>query len=70
MANYIFNIFIIDLLVLPGHCTHIPQPFDVAVAGPLKTYLKIELSKIDFQIEWDGIQPIDFSNVSKKQHNK
>lgn len=70
MANYIFNIFIIDLLVLPGHCTHILQPFDVAVAGPLKTYLKIELSKIDFQIEWDGIQPIDFSNVSKKQHNK
>lgn len=66
LANYIFNLFNVDLLVLPSHCTHILQPFDVSVAGPLKSYLKIELSKIDFNIEWDGIQQIDFQSVSKK----
>ncbi len=66
LANYILNIFNVDLLVLPGHCTHVLQPFDISVAAPLKSYLKIELSKIDFNIEWDGIAPIDFSYVAKK----
>lgn len=66
MANYIFNLFNVDLLVLLDYCTHILQPFDVSVAGPLKSYLKVELSKIDFNIEWDGIQKIDFNNISKK----
>jgi hypothetical protein len=30
----------IDVLVLPAHCTHVMQPFDVCVAGPLKKYLR------------------------------
>jgi hypothetical protein len=30
----------IDVLVFPAHCTHVMQPFDVCVAGPLKKYLR------------------------------
>ena len=66
LANYILNLFNIDLLVLPGHCTHILQPFDVAVASPLKTYLKEELSKIEFNIEFDENQNIEFNITLKK----
>lgn len=32
--------FNIELLVLPPHCTHCVQPFDVAIASPLKTQFK------------------------------
>ena len=66
LANYLLNLFNVDLLVLPGHCTHILQPFDVAVAGPLKSYLKVELSKINYDIEWDGTSQIDFNCIAKK----
>jgi hypothetical protein len=27
----------VDVLVLPAHCSHVLQPFDVAIASPLKT---------------------------------
>lgn len=37
MACFILWIFNIDLLVLPGHTSHVMQPFDVAIASPLKT---------------------------------
>jgi hypothetical protein len=29
----------VDVLVLPSHCTHVLQPFDVSIASPLKTKL-------------------------------
>jgi hypothetical protein len=29
----------VDVLVLPSHCTHVLQPFDVSIASPLKTRL-------------------------------
>jgi hypothetical protein len=35
----------VDVLCLPSHCTHVIQPFDVAIASPLKTYFKNELKQ-------------------------
>jgi hypothetical protein len=32
----------IDLLILPLHCSHIPQPLDVGVSAPLKRALASE----------------------------
>lgn len=36
----------IDVLTFPGHCTHVMQPFDVAVAAPLKAALRKNIEKI------------------------
>jgi hypothetical protein len=36
----------IDLLILPPHCSHILQPLDVAVFGPLKTALANETDQL------------------------
>jgi hypothetical protein len=41
-AALIFHLFNIDVLILPPHTSHLIQPFDVAVASPLK----IEFKKI------------------------
>ena len=30
----------VDVLCLPGHCTHLLQPFDVTIASSLKTYFR------------------------------
>jgi hypothetical protein len=43
-AIWILHLFNIELLVLPGHSTHVLQPFDRAVASPLKTTLKEALT--------------------------
>jgi hypothetical protein len=32
----------IDLLILPLHCSHIPQPLDIGVSAPLKRALASE----------------------------
>jgi hypothetical protein len=38
----------VDVLILPAHCTHVLQPFDVSVASSLKSFLKkfMEIWKI------------------------
>jgi hypothetical protein len=36
----IFHAFNVDVLILPGHTTHVLQAFDVCVASPLKTEFK------------------------------
>lgn len=41
----------IDVLTFPGHCTHVMQPFDVAVAAPLKAALRKEIQKIEAKIK-------------------
>lgn len=50
LASIILTIFGIDLLVFPGHCSHLLQLFDVAVAGPLKVEFKKSLLNCDFEI--------------------
>ena len=35
----------IDVLILPSHCTHVMQIFDVTIAAPLKTYFGAALKK-------------------------
>jgi hypothetical protein len=37
-AMMIFDLFNVDVLILPGHTTHVLQPFDVGIASPLKTH--------------------------------
>ena len=36
----VFDIFKIDILIFPGHTSHILQAFDVSIASPLKTAYK------------------------------
>jgi hypothetical protein len=36
-AMRLFDVNHVDVLILPPHSTHVLQPFDVSVAGPLKT---------------------------------
>jgi hypothetical protein len=38
-AIYILRVGGIDVLVLPSHCTHVLQVFDVSIAGALKVFL-------------------------------
>jgi hypothetical protein len=44
-AALIFSIWKIDVVILPSHTSHLVQPFDVAVASPLKTEFKKEIDK-------------------------
>lgn len=50
-AAILLSYFSIDLLVLPGHCSHLLQPFDVSIASSLKTEFKKETMKIDFEFD-------------------
>lgn len=47
-ANLLFYLFNIDVLTYPGHCSHLLQAFDVAVANPLKTAYKRLLTELAF----------------------
>jgi hypothetical protein len=40
LALLIFSLFDVDVLILPGHTTHVPQALDVAINSPLKTEFK------------------------------
>lgn len=42
---YMYN-FGIDVLTLPGHCSHVLQPFDVGIAAPLKAAIRKQLTQI------------------------
>jgi hypothetical protein len=44
-ALMIFCLFNVDVLILPGHTTHVLQPLDVAVNSPLKTEFKNQLTQ-------------------------
>jgi hypothetical protein len=44
-ALTILDAYDVDVFCLPSHCTHVIQPFDIAIASPLKTYFKNELNQ-------------------------
>lgn len=46
----------IDVLTLPGHCSHILQPFDVGIASPLKAAMRREIMKYEALIRAGGLQ--------------
>ena len=46
-----FDAFKIDILIFPGHTSHILQAFDVSVASPLKTAYKEYLLLYDLDLE-------------------
>jgi hypothetical protein len=45
MVLMIFYLFNVNILVIPGHTTHVLQPFDVGIAAPLKTEFKQQLKQ-------------------------
>ena len=53
-ANYfiarVFDIYSIDILVFPGHTSHLLQPFDVSIASPLKTAYQKRLARYNLNI--------------------
>lgn len=55
-ACFLLWCFDIELLILPGHCSHVMQPFDVALASPLKSHYKKSLDAKKFK--GDGRVPI------------
>jgi hypothetical protein len=44
-ALMIFYLFNVDILIIPGHTTHVLQPFDVGIAAPLKAEFKQQLQQ-------------------------
>ncbi|RAL67200.1 hypothetical protein DID88_007977 [Monilinia fructigena] len=62
----------IDLLILPPHCSHLLQPLDIAVYGPMKRYHALEVDRYSRagvkriqRAEWVGL----FQNIRKKALN-
>ena len=45
----LFWIFHVDVVLIPGHCTHVLQPFDVGIASPLKVNYKALICKKNFK---------------------
>lgn len=58
---YYFNV---DLLILPGHTSHVMQPFDVSIGSPLKSSLKECLTRKQFNIDNDDLH--DLIKLKKK----
>ena len=54
-AVKLFDAFGIDLLILPGHTTHLLQPFDICVASSLKTEYKKNLLAYVISLDEDGL---------------
>ena len=51
----IFDVFGIDILVLPGHTTHLLQPFDICVASSLKSEFKKNLLAYQTTLDENGL---------------
>jgi hypothetical protein len=51
----------VDILVLPAHCTHVLQPFDVAIASPLKTAMSRYDDDQDITLSLDAVQQLQIT---------
>ena len=64
-ASKLLSLFKIHLLILPGHTSHILQPFDVGIGSPLKAaFIKFLLN---FKLQGD--EEIVFSNMANMKLN-
>ena len=61
----LFNHFGIDILILPGHTSHLLQPFDVAVASSLKTEYKKCLMAYEYEGEINGTTERNMAETRK-----
>ena len=61
IANLIFWLFNVDVVTFPGHCTHLLQMFDVALAGPIKAEFKKLLFSEQFRPLLETLNPVDNS---------
>ena len=59
----------IDLFLLPPYSSHITQPLDVSIFGPLKTYLTLEIDAI-FRISTRRIQRVEWTQAYIKARAK
>lgn len=55
-ACLLLALFDIDLLVLPAHASHIIQPIDVSITGPLKAEFAKELQGNNFRYDFKNIK--------------
>ena len=51
----LFDLFGIDILILPGHTSHLLQPFDVSLASSLKTEYKKQIENYDKVLDKNGL---------------
>ena len=51
----LFDLFGIDILILPGHTSHLLQPFDVSLASSLKTEYKKQIENYDKVLDKTGL---------------
>ena len=65
-ANLVFWLMNVDVLTFPGHCSHLLQMFDVAIASSLKSELKKELSEAGFRDFLENLNVADFCVKRKK----
>ena len=56
----------VDVLIFPGHYSHLLQMFDVAIANSLKSKLKKELSEAGFR---DFLENLSVADFCVKQKN-
>jgi hypothetical protein len=56
-ALLILDAFLVDVLTLPGHHSHILQPFDLSIGSPLKINLAKELASGLFPVVSEEILP-------------
>ena len=66
-ANLSFWTFNVDVITFPGHSSHLLQMFDVAIAAPLKSEIKKELSASRFATFLTTLRPQDFA-MNRKQN--
>jgi hypothetical protein len=64
-ALWLLYLFDVEVLIIPGHTSHVLQPFDLTIASPLKTYL----SQIISELSLPSIEEIidDDINVEKQR---
>jgi hypothetical protein len=60
----------IHLLTFPPHTTHKLQPLDVAIYGPMKTYIKQEINRVMKRRYGSGITIYDVGQITKLPFEK
>ncbi len=60
----------IYLLFLPAHTSHVLQPLDLSVFGPLKSYYRAEITAISYLSETTPIGKVAFIKAYKKARAK
>ena len=66
-ASKFLSLFGIELLILPGHTSHVLQPFDVGIGAILKCAFKKFLLNYRLKVEDEEIAMVNISNLKTKE---